>query len=218
MTKFRIGQKLSLSILLLFISNLMTTITHGTETNIFMALAFIAFFIPLFLVKKELPKTILSWILLIFSVVALVDNDISNLTGYFLFLFSVSISIKPKLVYVIYFTVFISALLYKFNLLSSAPSQIMEYSAGIIFIGFIYQHYIHPRNRISKRNIDIINITQEEKAILHLWCRGYSYDDISKTLSLNILGASVRRKITSIMTDNKKNNDAQFVKWLYENV
>ena len=80
-----------------------------------------------------------------------------------------------------------------------------------------------------RRNIDAINITQEEKAILHLYCEGYDYNRIQKTLGLNIAPNSVRRKITAIKKENKNKilngksketnvNDAQFGKWLYQKV
>ena len=108
MFKLRIGQKLSLSIILLLISKISTGLSENKDIVYYLehVLLLAIIFIPLFIVKKEIPKKILSWVLLAMSIptITAVGSDQSNMNGVFFFLFSVTLSTKSIKIYVLYFT------------------------------------------------------------------------------------------------------------------
>jgi DNA-binding NarL/FixJ family response regulator len=126
------------------------------------------------------------------------------------------------------------AVIIKSTLASATPSQtvvaIMAFSfiyANIYNIVREYKSKIKDLQRQLKekykpkpaiRNIDVINITEEEKAIIKLHCYGNTYEEISKILGLNIVPNTVRRKITAIMKDNNIKNDAHFGHWAFQRV
>jgi DNA-binding CsgD family transcriptional regulator len=80
------------------------------------------------------------------------------------------------------------------------------------------QRQLKEKHKSELRNIDVINITEEEKAIIKLHCYGNTYEEISKILGLNIVPNTVRRKITAIMKDNNIKNDAHFGHWAFQRV
>lgn len=217
MDKLRIGQKLSLSMLLLLISNLMTVLTVGTNTNPALTVGLICLIVPMFFVKKEMHKNVLSWILLALSIPTLIDptNDISNMNGYFLFLFSMTIAFKSKIIYTVYLSIFISTLLYKFNIVGSAPSQIVGYFGALSFLGNFYQHYIHPKKQ-TEYTADYNNkvIKKLYIDIMILYINGYSWKQISIELKLSITAKSVQRLLDKEWKDRKFKNREQFAHYM----
>jgi DNA-binding CsgD family transcriptional regulator len=181
-----------------------------------MTLPFILLSIGNLLIDKKSSLAIIYFIVALYS--ALNPDYQEDFSGAVFFMFSFH-SIKKKwysVIIIISTILCISLKATKYDLRANVVMALII-AYGIVYVSYYFLIYRNKKTP-PKRNIDIIIIDQEEKAILQLYCRGYSYDEISKTLSLNILGSSVRRKITSIMTDNNKTNDAQFGKWLYENV
>ena len=118
------------------------------------------------------------------------------------------------------------ALSIRFILLNTLGSEAIVSILLFVFIfASFYFKVIYPYNKSIKqkpepkpitRNIDVINITQEEKAILKLYCRGKTYEEISRLLTLNVVPSTIRRKIKSIMEDYNIKNTAHFGKWLFE--
>jgi hypothetical protein len=219
MDKLRIGQKLSLSMLLLIIANIMTGINNAeTIGNYLTKVVLLSLLtIPLFLVKKEFPKKILSWVLLVLSIPTLMaeGSDPSNMNGIFLFLFSVSLAPKSKKVYLIFFSLFTASLLYRFNLAKMTPSQIIEYIAGVSFIGIFYQEYIHPKKQTEyTANYNNTVIEKIYIDIMKLYLNGYSWKQISTELKLSITAKSVQRLLDKEWKDRKFKNREQFAHYL----
>jgi DNA-binding CsgD family transcriptional regulator len=85
----------------------------------------------------------------------------------------------------------------------------------IILFTFIFTTFYI---KIIKDNTNMSKLPEEIKAILKLYCNGYTYQQISLTLGLGITPGTVRRKITSMMGKHNIKNDAQLGKWLHRNV
>lgn len=215
--KLRIGQKLIFSISLLFISNILTSISLNDKCYMYFiysaVFAFISVF--LFLFKKDIPKTAISITLLVFSIPTLLDNNISNLTGFFIFLMAFWLSPKSKKIYIFYLIIYAVFTIYKFNITKSLPSQIIGYLGGVSIFGVIYQHYIH-QHRIVKYEVDYqnIEINNSIKDIAELLILGYSWNEISLELNLSVTGKTVQRTFDNYWKDKKFNNREQFVHFL----
>jgi uncharacterized membrane protein len=219
MDKVRIGQKLSLSVLLLFVSNLIAITTNGTMGNVFALLVPIVLLIPLLLIKKELPKNLLSWIILGISIPSLIGNDNSNMNGVYLFLFSLSISVKSKKTYVIYSSFFISALLYKFDILNSSPSQIMQYIAGSLFIGIFYQHYIHPKKQSKQYIKNYLDFPSKKYLldVMELYIQDKTWNEIAEILYPHKTGNSLRKDVKKDITKLEFESYGEFILYLGQN-
>lgn len=223
MNKLRIGQKLSLAITLIIISNIMTGITESKELNyyLFNVLLTSLLIIPLMIVKKELPKSILSGILLFMSFTALVDinNDISNMNGFFYFLMSTSIAPKSKKIYILYFSLFTPALLYKFNILHSKPSQIIGYIGGLLFVGFIYQHYIHPKPQSKQYITNYLDFPSKKYLldVMELYIQDKTWNEIAEELYPHKTGNSLRKDVKKDITKLEFVSYADFILYLGQN-
>lgn len=68
------------------------------------------------------------------------------------------------------------------------------------------------------RNIDVINIKEEEKAIIKLYCNGMDYENISKFLGLNVVPKTIRKRITMIKKEYNIKSDAHFAHWAFSKV
>lgn len=64
--------------------------------------------------------------------------------------------------------------------------------------------------------IDTLGLKEKEKAMIKMYVNGYSYDQISEFLGLNITSDTVRRNIWEIKKNSKTNNEAHFCKWLHD--
>lgn len=223
MNKFRIGQKLSLSIILILISNIMTGVTESKNINYYLYYVLLVslLIIPLCLLKKDLPKTLLSGVLLFMSFIAIIDinNDISNKNGFFYFLMSASIAPKSKKVYIIYFSVFTSALLYKFNILNSVPSQIIGYIGGLSFIGFIYEEHIHPKKQSKKYIKNYLDFPSKKYLldVMELYIKDKTWNEIAKELYPHKTGNSLRKDVKKDITKLRFESYADFVLYLGQN-
>jgi DNA-binding CsgD family transcriptional regulator len=116
----------------------------------------------------------------------------------------------------------------------ATPSQtIVAIMAFLFLYGNIYMKHQEYKSKIADlqkqireknkpkaiiRNIDVIDITEEEKAIIKLFCNGMSYDNISRFLGINNANDTIRRKITKVKNDNDICSDAKLGKWLFESV
>lgn len=87
----------------------------------------------------------------------------------------------------------------------------------LIIYSYVYLLYYFLIYKKPLKTIDKIDISEEEKAIVKLYCNGYTYEQIVITLGLNITGTTVRRKIRKIRDSSGCVNDVQFGKWLYKN-
>ena len=68
------------------------------------------------------------------------------------------------------------------------------------------------------RNIDIINIEEEEKAIIKLYCNGMTYENISSFLGLNVVPKTIRKTITKVKKEYNIKSDAHFAHWAFSKV
>jgi hypothetical protein len=223
MNKLRIGQKLSLGVIIFVISNIMTSVQLG-DTLIYCLIYSVSpliVIIPLVLIKKELPKTILSWILLLVSIPTMLDktNDISNMNGYFLFLFSVSISTKSPQIYIIYFSVFIMTLLNKFNITFSAPSQIVGYIGGLYIIGVVYENYIHPKKQTKQYIKNYLDFPSKKYLldVMELYIKDKTWNEIAKELYPHKTGNSLRKDVKKDITKLDFESYGDFILYLGQN-
>lgn len=112
----------------------------------------------------------------------------------------------------------------------ATPSQTIITIIGFIFIyGNFYSIVNEYKSKIATlqkqlkekhkskpviRNIDIIKVSEEDKAVLKMYLNGYDYAKISKFLGIDIKKESIRQKITRIRRTTKCENDMQFAIWL----
>ena len=70
------------------------------------------------------------------------------------------------------------------------------------------------KDRPVIRNIDIIKVSEQDKAVIKMYLNGYDYAKISKFLAIDIKKESIRQKITRIRRTTNCENDMQFAIWL----
>lgn len=214
----RIGQKLLFPISLLLASNIITGDTNNEDIYYYLLNVVIFLIISIILskVKKQIPKTIISISLLIFSIPTLLDNDISNLTAFFIFLMAFWLSPKSIKTYIIYLAVYILTTIYKFNNTGAIPSQIIGYLAGISTFAIIYEHYIH-RLKNNQYNADYSSMIDKDIInIMQLYFNGETWDEISSKLKLNITGKSVQRTFDNYWKKRHFKNREQFAHFVGE--
>ncbi len=209
--KLRIGQKLSLCILAVGVFNFFSCLHYKDPIELYFLYSGIPLLLtfPFFFIKKEIPRTIISIILLALSVPSIIDNDISNMNGYFLFILSMVISPKRIKTVSVYLFLFISALIYNFNINNVPPSKALTYISGLTFISIFFSYYISSRGITYKVSND-----DEINNAVALYVQGYSWDQISTKLGLNITGKSLQRKVKTEYERLGFNNLAQYSHFL----
>jgi DNA-binding CsgD family transcriptional regulator len=139
------------------------------------------------------------------------DINVMGISGiiYMYFSFNEIKSIKYSLFLMAATIISLSLRLY--ILKSSGAESIVSM---LLFLFIFITFYI----KVLKDNTNMSKLPEEIKAILKLYCNGYTYQQISITLGLGITPGTVRRKITSMMGKHNIKNDAQLGKWLHRNV
>lgn len=214
----RIGQKLTLPLILLTVFNIITGITR--HEDIYYYALYLGVFLPIIIllvvIKKEfINKNTISWMLLLLSVIVEYNSLATELTGISLLFLSMAISTKSKKTYITYALLFLTVLIYKFNLSNIDPSQLMAYLSGVLFASVIYQHYIHPK-KDNEYTADYSNKVIEKLYIdiMILYINGYSWNKISSELSLNVTGKSVQRTLDNEWKARKFKNREQFAHYM----
>jgi hypothetical protein len=200
--------------------------------------------IPLFVISllllilnKKMIFSICFLIIGIFS--ATLNEETGNYAGAIFYAFSFllvgKIYYAPIVSIITIITISINSYLNDLSFNTTINLVFAYFVIYVIFYILIYRKIKELEKKLlqkkldQKTNIDAIGINQEEKAILKLYCRGYNYERISKTLSLNIAPSTVRRKIKAVKDDYHDRitgsddksiqiNDAQFGKWLFTSV
>jgi len=172
----------------------------------------IPFYILGILCIKFDNKFVLSGVFLSVAIYSiLTSNSIDDYSGSIFILFSFH-SIKNKKIIIPYSLLTIITIS-----INSAIHELRFNTAFNILIAYfavytIYYFLIYKDLSLTK-NID--NLSKEERDILFLYLKGYNYEEISKTLKLNVLPTTIRRKIKAIKEHNNIKNDVQFGKWLF---
>jgi len=143
------------------------------------------------------------------------QNVIGDYSASIFFIFSFHISRNRKyglsLIMLSIFSISINAILNE-SRIAVVVGLFISYT--VIYI--IYYYFVLKPIE-NKHNINYSTRSEEEKAILKLYAKGYSYSDISKTLGMNVTDVTIRRKIKSVKDDSKSKNDVQFGQWLFGN-
>jgi len=214
----RIGQKLTLPLFSLTIFNVITGITRQETVDYYLLYigVFSAIIILLNVIKKDfMNKNTISWGLMILSIIVEYHSLATELTGIALLFLSMAISVKSKKAYIIYVLLFLSVLIYKFNISNIEPSQLMAYLSGVLFASVIYQHYIHPMKE-NEYIADYSNTKIEKQYIdiMQLYLKGYSWNKISLELKLNVTGKSIQRTLDNEWKRRKFKNREQFAHYM----
>ena len=112
-------------------------------------------------------------------------------------------------------SLFFTASLYKSNITNIHATQLTGYISGAMFIGIIYQHYLHAK-KLNEYTADYANteIDKQYIEIMELYFNGYSWDKISLQLKLSITGKSVQRLLDKEWKRRKFKNREQFAHFL----
>lgn len=206
------------SALLLILASLnLTTNIKGKEdliTILLMSLPFII--LSIIMLKVSNDKAIIIACLIAGLYSAFNQNVIGDYSASIFFLFSFHISRNRKyglsLIMLSIFSISINAILSE-SRIAVVVGLLISYT--VIYI--IYYFFILKPIE-NKHNINFSTRSEEEKAILKLYAKGYSYAEISKTLGMNVTDVTIRRKIKAVKDDSKAKNDVQFGQWLFGNV
>jgi hypothetical protein len=120
----------------------------------------------------------------------------------------------------------------KTTVTNGTPSDLIITILGLVFLyGNVYliiqeykskigdlQRQLKEKHKTKPviRNLDLIKISEEDKAVLKMYLNGYDYAKISKFLDIDIKKESIRKKITRIRDTTTCENDMQFAIWLYD--
>jgi hypothetical protein len=180
---------------------------------------------------SKITKSIMFILLGVFYHIAIDDPSTIGATSFFVLAFLQHENIKYG-----FFVLLVSLLsiTIKSSAVGDTPSQIVLSIGAFTFIyGNFYKIINEYKSKIKGleqklkeknkrkpviRNIDILNIKEEQKAIIKMHCSGYSYEYISEFLKLNVVPKTVRRKIAIIMKENNIESDAHFGQWLFQRV
>lgn len=190
----RIGQKLSISLAIIIVGNLINGLIRGE--SLFYYIMYVGIFIPIILVLILFPKSpknkIVSIILLILSCIGVWFGGDSNLVSATLFCFAIYIFRDNKRIIYIYSGSLIVSVILKFTIMGLNIPQFFVIMAGSAFIIVLYQHYIHPK---SDNKITVIcpELDSETVKILQNLYQGYSVKEIGSVLYLS--EAAVQKRI-----------------------
>jgi hypothetical protein len=183
-------------------------------------------------------KTILSIILLVMAILTSALNaDINNFSGSILFVLSF-LAFGKKLYIIPISIATIISLSIKSNKFDIPFNSTISLMIAYIFIYLVFYFVVYKKIEFLKdeikdlqkqlkekrkeepilRNIDVINIKEEEKAIIKLYCNGMDYENISKFLGLNVVPKTIRKRITDIKKEYNIKTDAHFAHWAFSKV
>lgn len=183
----RIGQKLSLPLAIITIGNLVDCIIKNSPFIDY--IMYVGIFIPIILILLLFPKTpknrIVSIILLILSCIGVWFGGDTNLVSATLFCFAIYIVRPEKRTIYIYSGSLIISVILKFTFMGLNIPQFFVVMAGSAFIIVLYQHYIHPRQKIdSAPSVICPELDSETLKILQKLYEGCSVKDISDMVYL----------------------------------
>ncbi len=214
----RIGQKLSISIAIILIGNAVNGLIRGEL--LFYYIMYVGIFIPIILILLLFPKTpknrIVSIILLILSCIGVWFGGDSNLVSATLFCFAIYIIRPEKRTIYVYSGSLIISMILKFTFMGLNIPQFFVVMAGSSFIIILYQHYIHPRQKIdSAPPVICPELDSETLKIVQKLYLGCSVKDISDMVYLtqdavskrigrarNTMGAKTTAHLLAICREN----------------
>lgn len=206
---------LSLSLFSIFTLNLITGMINNInlKTVFIMTIPFFLLSIIMFLVSNKNAIILSCLIAGLYS--SLNGNTTGDYSASIFFIFSFHLSKNKK--YGI-FLIFTSILCISINaiIVDSRIAVLVGLFIAYTVIYIIYYYFILKPCE-DHHNFNLATRTEEEKAILKLYGKGYSYSQISKTLGLNVTDTTIRRKIKAVKDDSKCKNDVQFGQWLFKN-
>lgn len=164
------------------------------------------------------PKNILPFMYLIIGLCMVFDSsNISDFSASIFFIFSFHV-LKNKFygigVLVLSLILVTIKSLVVNDTLSGIVIMIIAYA--YIYTTYYFLIYKQPKSKPKTLRIDTLGLKEKEKAMIKMYVNGYSYDQISEYLGLNITSSTVRRNIWEIKKNSKTNNDAHFGKWLHD--
>lgn len=220
MRNLRVGQKLIPSIVLLLISNMLSgyRLRDSWYMYFIYSIVFIVILVVLIKIKIQLPKTAISITLLIFSIPSLLDNNISNLTAFSMFLMAFWLSPKSSRIYMTYIALYFIAIIYKFNKVGALPSQITGYLGGVYAFGIIYEHYIHPKSK-KQYIFSYVNLPVKKFLVdaMILYVQDKTWNEIAEKMARFKTGDGLRKEIKKEITKLGFKNYADFVLYLGQN-
>jgi DNA-binding CsgD family transcriptional regulator len=206
----------SLSLLSISILNGITNIFNKESFLIIFVMSVPFFFLSgvMFFIENKRAISLVCLIAALYS--ALNQNDIGDYSAAIFFIYSFHTNKNKYYGIIIIFT---SILCISINaiIIDSRISVIVGLFIAYTVIYIIYYFYIHKAAE-NKYNLNYATLSEEEKAIIKLYKRGYSYSKISKTLQMNVTDTTIRRKIRQVKLKSGCKNDVQFGQWLFGNV
>ena len=218
----RIEQKLSYPIFFIILGNILTGIIKNKDLIYY--LSYVGIFIILislliFRIVKLKDSTV-SLMLLLFSCIALFQEDITALNDVTFLILSLFITVKSKKIYLIYGAVYSVLLLTRYTLTDMSPSDIIMHISGISFILILYQHYIHPKKTIKKElELNYINLPVKKSVIdiLKLRILGFDWWEINDKLELTCTAKWTNEQVNKEMKLHGFKNRESFIYYLIEN-
>jgi DNA-binding NarL/FixJ family response regulator len=178
---------------------------------------------------SKITKSIIFLLLGILYHLNVKDPSSIGATSFFIIAFLQHINIKSGIVVL---SLSMIIIVVRSTMAIDTPSQLITTIASFIFLyGNVYLIFKKYKSKIADlqrqlkekhkskpviRNLDIIKVSEEDKAVLKMYLNGYDYAKISKFLNIDIKKESIRKKITRIRDTTECENDMQFAIWLYD--
>jgi hypothetical protein len=216
----RIGQKLTLPLIMIATGNTITGILKNQNVTYYLLYVglIIVFSFILSSKKIKISNNLISIILLILCVGSMFNQDISALNDVLFFTFATFISQRSKTYYMYQGIIYVVLLTITYTLNEIISSELMVHLAGVAFMLIIYQDRIHPKKE-SKYIIDSSSteINKTVALIMQQYIQGYSWSEISGILKLNITGGRVQKIVKEEMIDKHFNNYGHLCHYLANN-
>ncbi len=217
----RIGQQLSIPLFLIAIGNLLDCIVMNESiihiilwSGTFILLSIASFFLK----SSEKHKIIVSILLLLISLLTLFLDDPGSLSWIFMFSYSIFISKRDRLSYIVYGGLGLSIVSIRFFIERYESHTMITYLSGIAFVLIIYFNYIHPKPKPEPESIKIdylkSPVPKDVVDILSLRIQGLSWSEINVKLNLNVTDDRIRRKITEERKRQGFDNQEAFIFYL----
>lgn len=214
--KLSINQELSLSLLFLSINNIITGISNKESLLYYggYVVPFLALFIYLFFRNSKISKSTISLVLFFISIIVLLSNGISDYSSYFVFLASISSSIKKQPLIFLMSIIYISCVIFKFTLLDAPVSRMGVYINAIWFFTVIHFKVLH-KSKESFR-LDIYNEDIDKYIIdaMIYYLEGSSWNENPVTVERSITGKYLRDQITKQYKEMGFSNISQFAYYI----
>lgn len=183
----RIGRKLSLPLSIIIIGNLTTAILG--KNPLIDYIMYVGIFIPIIIILLFIPEKsnnkIVSIVLLVLSCIGVWFGGDTSLVSATLFCFAIYIIRPEKRTIYIYSGSLLISMILKFAIMGLNIPQFFVIMAGSSFILILYQHYIHPRQKIdSSPQVICPELDAETIKILQKLYLGFSVKEISSMVYL----------------------------------